>query len=91
MSKQYYPSNSSDGDYFMNQHCNHCTNHDPDDGKHTKSCPILIKSLFEPVIEWIYENDKPICTGYKYHDWSEGEPEIINPNQLELFNKEEKQ
>ena len=85
MSKQYYPSNSCDGDYFISSHCNHCVNHDPDDNKHTKNCPIFIKSLFEPVIEWVYdENMQPTCISYKYHDWSEGEPEVIDPNQLEL-------
>lgn len=85
MSKSYYPSNSSDGDYFLSKHCNHCTNHDPDDNSHSKDCPILIKSFFEPVIEWIYTDDmKPTCTNYKFHDWTEGAPEIIDPNQLSL-------
>lgn len=87
--RQFYPTNGTDGEYFMTHHCNHCVNHDPDDRRNLKSCHILTKSFFAPVIEWVYNEDNaPSCTDYKYHDWDEGQPDAIDPNQLELFKQD---
>lgn len=82
--KPYYPSNSCEGDGFLNMYCMQCAHHDPDDSRASKNCEIFINSLSAPVPQWIYNPD-PTCTEFKHHDWSQGEPEVVDPNQLELF------
>jgi hypothetical protein len=54
--QNYYPSNSSDGDYFYNLNCANC---------HKKSnCSILNRAMIgiKPK-QWVFsEDNKPICT-----------------------------
>lgn len=89
----YAPSNSSEGIWFMSNHCDRCVHQNPDpDPKHTKAknCNICMRSMAyhmgEPDYpnEWCYMNNKPTCTAWKKWDWNElGDPyDPDNPNKL---------
>lgn len=96
---KYQPSNGTEGEWFMNNHCYQCIHCDPDpDGE--KQCEILARALFckidskEYPKEWTYLDGKPTCTEWVKWDWNEGgnpdnnpkapiEPN--NPNQLMLI------
>ena len=54
--QNYYPSNSTDGDYFYSLNCANCCK--------KSNCSIYNRSLIgiKPT-QWIYDNEnKPICT-----------------------------
>lgn len=80
--RKYRPSNGTEGEYFVDEHCMNCFHCDPDPcGK--KQCDILCRSLIyntsdpEYPKEWVYdENDKPTCTAWKKWDWgNDGNPD----------------
>lgn len=55
--KTYMPSNSTDGEAFMDNFCYNCTKE--------KRCNILIKALTgETVKQWVY-NPNPMCLRFK--------------------------
>lgn len=54
--ENYYPSNSTEGDYFYNLNCAHCYK--------KSSCSIWNRAMIgiKPK-QWVFgEDDKPICT-----------------------------
>ena len=58
MSKQYFPSNATEGAIFQALFCYQCYKH--------SSCFILQNSMFgkEPK-QWVYDdNEKPTCTSF---------------------------
>lgn len=97
--EKYRPSNGTEGEIFMDNHCMQCIHCDPDpDGE--KQCEILARALCydtkdeEYPEEWVYKNDEPTCTKWVKWDWGkDGDPDDeptepidpIDPNQLMLF------
>ena len=59
--KKYTPSNGTEGMIFMSRWCDKCSKE--------KRCPILTDKLLNGYdsnrLEWIYENNNPICTSFK--------------------------
>lgn len=100
--RQYYPSNGCEGDCFISNFCAQCIHekfwHTQQHGD--KQCNIFTETLFNPVPEWIYdEGGHPTCTKWQYWDWGKGgddgwneppEPVPYNPNQLLLFDNNDK-
>lgn len=96
----YQPSNSSDGDWFLNKFCMKCKNCDPD-SEGEKQCNILMRSMVYSISdpeypkEWVYKDGEPICKSHEPWDWKElGNPDDpenenyvmpFNPDQLKLF------
>ena len=87
--RKYQPSNGSEGECFILDHCYQCIH-----GKyeHTgeiedKPCDILTRSYFLDVkdkdypIEWQYDKDnKPTCTAFVKFDWEQDDNgNWINP------------
>lgn len=90
----YFPSNSTNGEEFMDNYCMNCANDNMSEpgNKRTKVCDILAGSFQGfPAIEWTFnEKDEPVCTAFKEHDWRLGDPDEVDPAQLELeFEMEE--
>ncbi len=96
--RKYRPSNGTEGDGFMSQHCYQCIHDNPHPDNDPK-CDILTASMCydlkdpEYPKEWTYGKDgKPTCTKFKKWDWgNDGDPndpdnpkspEPYNPNQL---------
>ena len=53
--KYYYPSNSTEGDCFMQNNCYNCYKE--------KYCTILINSFVgKQPKQWIYQHNKAVCT-----------------------------
>jgi hypothetical protein len=85
----YYPSNGSEGEWFMSQFCYQCI-HDYPDPESGKKCNLITASMClyptEPGYpnEWIYGSDgKPKCTKFVKWDWNNGDPDDPdNPNKL---------
>lgn len=89
--KLYRPSNGTEGECFMSEHCFQCIH---EKFTHTqnhkdKKCDIMSASLIFDTHEkgyskeWIYDdNGKPTCTAYKKWDWgNDGDPDDPqNPN-----------
>lgn len=104
-SKKWQPSNGTEGEIFIEEHCMICRHCNPDpEGK--KQCEILCKTMVYDISdekypkEWqLNEEEEPICTNWVKWDWEElGDPDDENnpnyiipvaPNQISLF-KEEK-
>ena len=82
MSKKYRPSNGTEGDYFMSEHCYQCIHDNPDYNAKSPRCDIMGNAMCMDVndkdypIEWTYdENGKPTCTSFKKWDWgNDGDP-----------------
>jgi hypothetical protein len=59
--KNYTPSNGTDGMIFMSNWCDNCSKE--------KRCPILTDKLLNGYDskkkEWVYQDNKPICTAFK--------------------------
>lgn len=98
--RKYQPSNGTEGDYFISEHCMQCLHCDPDPSG-AKQCEILCATMCFNVTdkeypkEWCYIDDKPTCTKWQKWDWGEdGDPDdpnnpkappVDDPNQLMLF------
>ena len=62
----YFPSNGTDGDYFMNEWCVNCRKDTMLRGGQTY-CSILTGSMVSDshrVKQWIYKNGVPTCTSF---------------------------
>jgi hypothetical protein len=79
--KKYRPSNGSEGECFMSEHCYQCIHENPDPEKKPK-CEIMTFTMCfgvdEPEYpkEWCYdENNRPTCTKFQKWDWgNDGDP-----------------
>lgn len=77
--EKYCPSNGTEGEGFMENHCYQCLH---DNGK-DKICEILMASMsffkIDPKFpkEWTYDDSgRPTCTEYKKWDWgNDGDPD----------------
>lgn len=82
MGKKYRPSNGTEGDYFMSEHCYQCIHDNPDYNAKSPRCDIMGNTMCMDVndkdypSEWTYdENGKPTCTSFKKWDWgNDGDP-----------------
>ena len=93
--RYYMPSNGSEGDFFIEKWCMNCAcdNQYQSDViivQHgSVQCSIIDDSMLgNHVDQWRYgDDDKPMCTGFKRHDWEQGAPQSTtpNPNQLEIW------
>ncbi len=80
--KPYRPSNGSEGDWFMSEHCYQCIHENPDSEKKPK-CEIITASMCFFITdagypkEWCYdENNEPCCTKWQKWDWgNDGDPD----------------
>ena len=96
--KPYKPSNGTEGEYFMSEHCYQCIHDNPDPDKNPK-CELLLASMCFDMNEkgypkeWCYnEEGRPTCTKFNKWDWgNDGDPNDPdnpkapipdNPNQL---------
>lgn len=79
----YMPSNGTEGQIFINRWCETCE-HDDEDSK--KYCEILNLSLCgEQQKEWVYFENRPICTAYKKRVVAENQESISeSEQQLEI-------
>lgn len=77
---KYRPSNGTEGEYFMEEHCHQCIHerwtHFPDTTGPEGMCTIVMntmgfnKSDPDYPSEWTYDNDgNPTCTKWKKWDW----------------------
>lgn len=82
MSKLYRPSNGTEGEYFMSEHCYQCIHDNPNYDAKAPRCDIMTMTMFMSVDEpgypkeWCYgEDGKPTCTKFKKWDWgNDGDP-----------------
>jgi hypothetical protein len=82
--RKYRPSNGTEGDGFMSNHCYQCI-HEKfiHTNQHGKQCDILDRTMMHGVddeeypTEWVYnENNKPTCTNWEKWDWgNDGDPD----------------
>lgn len=93
--QKYRPSNGTEGDYFIAEHCAQCRH---EKFLHTQDhadmkCEILSRTMLHGVTdpeyprEWVYIDDKPTCTSFARWDWYDGEgcePPPDDPSQLVL-------
>jgi hypothetical protein len=57
MTRQYYPSNGTEGDLFIEKYCAKCYKY--------SQCLILFNAVvgIQPM-QWVYENDDPVCKAF---------------------------
>jgi hypothetical protein len=80
--KSYYPSNGTEGMWFMDKFCSQCI-HDNPDPESGKKCELITATMClyptEPGYpgEWIYDvNKKAVCTKWVKWDWgNDGDPD----------------
>jgi hypothetical protein len=61
--KPYRPANGTEGDIFCARWCSHCVVYES--GEIGVFCEILTASLFRQSEEWVYWENKPVCTAFK--------------------------
>lgn len=79
--RKYRPSNGTEGDYFMCEHCYQCIHDHPNPDLKPK-CEIIVLTMCLDLndkdypAEWTYdENNKPTCTKFLKWDWdNDGDP-----------------
>lgn len=84
--RKYRPSNGTEGEYFMSEHCYQCIHDNPDYDAKSPRCEIMTFVMCfdtndkEYPKEWIYGDDgKPTCTKFKKWDWgNDGNPDDID-------------
>lgn len=98
--RKYRPSNGTEGEYFIEEHCMNCIHMDPNP-EGVKQCDILLRSMVYDIeekeypTEWVYKDGEPTCTSWQKWDWGDdGDPDDpynpkaptpVAPNQLMLF------
>ena len=96
MSKNYMPSNGTEGDIFISKYCSNCRKekyyHTQKDGD--RKCRIFTSTMIESSVpEWIIEDGNPTCTSFDHWDWDKGNPPGIPrgsrklKGQISMFNK----
>jgi hypothetical protein len=90
--KLYQPSNGTEGGGFLEHYCTNCfyDEFSRTGNENDRICDIISRAmcfdLSDPGYpkEWIFgENNRPTCT--KFRDYTKGEPEVIDPKQINLF------
>ena len=76
--KLYLPSNGTEGMIFMAEFCENCYKE--------KQCTILTRALIcEQPKQWIYKNNKPVCTSFNPNRPKQKRKVKIDKNQINLF------